>query len=47
MKVTFGTYASDIGHTNAPGYFRCHAGEHATTDGKTLGQNCETCHAVE
>ena len=47
MKVTFGTYADNIGHINAPGCFRCHDDEHATKDGKTIGQDCETCHAIE
>ena len=28
MKVTFGTYANNIGHIDAPGCFRCHDDEH-------------------
>jgi hypothetical protein len=47
MNVTFGTYSNNIGHINAPGCFRCHDDEHATKDGKTIGQDCETCHAIE
>ena len=47
MKVTFGTYANNIGHMDAPGCFRCHDDEHVAKDGKTIGQDCETCHAIE
>ena len=47
MKVGFGTYPSNLGHTSAQGCFRCHDGEHSTKDGKTIGQDCETCHALE
>jgi cytochrome c556 len=47
MKVTFGTYADNIGHIDAPGCFRCHDDEHVTKDGKKIGQDCETCHSIE
>jgi hypothetical protein len=47
MKVTFGTYANNIGHIDAPGCFRCHDDQHAAKDGKKIGQDCETCHAIE
>jgi hypothetical protein len=47
MNVTFGTYASNIGHIDSPGCFRCHDDEHVNKDGKPLGQDCETCHAIE
>jgi cytochrome c556 len=47
MKVTFGTYANNIGHIDAPGCFRCHDDEHVAKDGKKIGQDCETCHSIE
>ncbi len=47
MKVTFGTYPSQIGHVSAPGCFRCHDGEHATKDGRTISQDCALCHTIE
>jgi hypothetical protein len=47
MKVTFGTYPDHIGHTDAPGCFRCHDDEHVTRDGKSIGQDCETCHVIK
>jgi hypothetical protein len=47
MKVTFGTYANNIGHIDTPGCFRCHDDNHKSKDGKKIGQDCETCHAIE
>jgi hypothetical protein len=47
MHVTFGTYPNNIGHIDSPGCFRCHDDTHAATDGKKIGQDCETCHAIE
>jgi hypothetical protein len=47
MNVTFGTYPNNIGHIDSPGCFRCHDDEHKSKDGKKIGQDCETCHAIE
>jgi hypothetical protein len=47
MNVTFGTYPDNIGHVDSPGCFRCHDDNHKSTDGKKIGQDCETCHAIE
>jgi hypothetical protein len=47
MNVGFGTYPNNIGHMDFPGCFRCHDDNHKTKDGKTIGQDCETCHAIE
>jgi hypothetical protein len=47
MKVGFGTYVNHIGHTDAPGCFRCHDDDHVAKDGKKIGQDCETCHVIE
>jgi hypothetical protein len=44
MNVQFGTYPNHIGHTDYPGCFRCHDDNHKSPDGKTIGQDCETCH---
>jgi formate-dependent nitrite reductase cytochrome c552 subunit len=46
MKVTWGTYANDLGHTNSPGCFRCHDSEHKTAKGKEIGQDCASCHEL-
>jgi len=44
LKVTFGTYPNNLGHTDFPGCFRCHDGSHTTADGKTMSQDCSACH---
>lgn len=55
MKVTWGTYQSHIGHRSEDfgnykyadtkfGCFRCHDEEHSNKEGKTISQDCGTCH---
>jgi nitrate/TMAO reductase-like tetraheme cytochrome c subunit len=44
LKVSWGTYPNNLGHTDFPGCFRCHDGSHTTKDGKTITQDCGTCH---
>jgi len=44
LKVGWGTYPNNLGHTEFPGCFRCHDGAHVTSDGKTITQDCNSCH---
>jgi nitrate/TMAO reductase-like tetraheme cytochrome c subunit len=44
LKVSWGTYPNNLGHTDDPGCFRCHDGSHATADKKTISQDCSLCH---
>jgi nitrate/TMAO reductase-like tetraheme cytochrome c subunit len=44
LKVTWGTYPNNLGHTDFPGCFRCHDGSHTTTDGRAITQDCNACH---
>jgi hypothetical protein len=44
MKVTWGTYPNDLGHTDTPGCFRCHDGNHTSAGGRTISNDCATCH---
>jgi len=44
MKVTFGSYPTNRGHTTSDGCFRCHDESHTTADGKTISADCELCH---
>jgi hypothetical protein len=44
MKVTFGTYPDNIGHTTSSGCFRCHDGSLTAKDGTTINADCEYCH---
>jgi cytochrome c2 len=46
MKVTWGTYPNNIGHTFFNGCFRCHDDNHKASDGSVIKQDCETCHAM-
>ena len=47
MKVGWGTYPNQIGHTVSTGCFRCHDEDHKTTDGVAISQDCELCHSFE
>jgi len=44
LKVTWGTYPDNLGHTDFPGCFRCHDDAHVTSDKKTITQDCSVCH---
>jgi NapC/NirT cytochrome c family, N-terminal region len=46
MHVTWGTYVNDLGHMDYPGCFRCHDGSHVSKDGKTIPNDCDTCHHI-
>ena len=46
LKVAWGTYPNNLGHTDSPGCFRCHDGAHTATDGNTISQDCGTCHEI-
>ncbi len=44
MKVTWGSYPNNLGHMDFPGCFRCHDGTHVSSDGRTIPNDCDTCH---
>jgi nitrate/TMAO reductase-like tetraheme cytochrome c subunit len=44
MKVIWGAYPNNIGHTDFPGCFRCHDDSHASADGRKVTQDCGACH---
>jgi NapC/NirT cytochrome c family, N-terminal region len=46
MKIGWGTYPNHIGHESSPGCFRCHDDAHAAPDGRTISQDCSTCHSL-
>lgn len=46
MGVKWGTYKSNIGHTDTVGCFRCHDGQHKSPEGKTISMDCATCHNI-
>jgi len=44
LKVGWGTYPNNLGHTDFPGCFRCHDGSHASASGESISQDCNLCH---
>jgi nitrate/TMAO reductase-like tetraheme cytochrome c subunit len=44
MKLTWSTHPNNVGHNDYPGCFRCHDGSHNAKDGKSIGNDCSTCH---
>ena len=47
LGVTWGTYPDNSGHSEeAPGCYRCHAGEHETAEGDVLTKSCFRCHGA-
>jgi nitrate/TMAO reductase-like tetraheme cytochrome c subunit len=48
MKASWQVYPENIGHKDWPGCFRCHDGQHKTSDAKrTIKANdCNACHTI-
>jgi glutaredoxin len=46
MNVSWKGFPNNIGHTYAPGCFRCHDGKHYSEDGKMISNNCNICHTI-
>lgn len=46
MKVDWRVYPDNLGHMNSSGCYRCHDGNHTSTDGKTIVHDCDTCHTI-
>ncbi len=46
MRARWDEYPDNIGHLIFPGCFRCHDGQHRSTDGRVLDRNCTTCHTI-
>ena len=47
LKVTWGSYPTNLGHKSSPGCFRCHDRKHKTADrSHTIPKDCDTCHNV-
>jgi hypothetical protein len=47
MKVTWGTYKSQIGHVEMSGCFRCHNDSTKAADGRVIRQDCDLCHRMQ
>lgn len=46
LKVSWGTYTNNLGHTDYPGCFRCHDEGHQSADKQTVSQDCTVCHEM-
>jgi len=48
MKTDWKLHPDNIGHKDSPGCFRCHDGEHKTSDGKHSidSKDCNSCHTI-
>jgi hypothetical protein len=44
MRVTWGVYRDNRGHTTSDGCFRCHDGSHTARDGTVISAECSYCH---
>ena len=47
MKVTWGVYLDNLGHTTSNGCFRCHGGSHVARDGSVINADCASCHDMK
>ncbi|MCG3196047.1 MAG: NapC/NirT family cytochrome c [Candidatus Omnitrophica bacterium] len=45
-RVDWSTHPDFIGHFRWDGCFRCHDGEHVSEDGRTISNDCSTCHLI-
>lgn len=46
MHVDWKTYPDNIGHLYNAGCFRCHDGNHVSSDGQVISNDCESCHTI-
>jgi NapC/NirT cytochrome c family protein len=46
MKTDWQTHPNNIGHLHFTGCFRCHDGEHVSSTGKVITNNCNACHTM-
>jgi hypothetical protein len=46
MKVNWRVYPDHVGHTLYPGCYRCHDGQHTSSDGKVITHDCNACHII-
>jgi hypothetical protein len=46
LKVAWGTYPNNLGHTDFPGCYRCHDERTQSGSSRTLTQDCSVCHEM-
>jgi len=46
MKLNWQTHPNNLGHFYSPGCFRCHDGQHVSSDGRVVSKDCNQCHTM-
>jgi len=46
QKVDWESHASNMGHTDSPGCFRCHDGKHLNEEAEAVRLECNLCHSL-
>jgi len=46
MKTDWKAHINNLGHLNAQGCFRCHDGQHVSSDGRVIRNDCSICHTT-
>jgi hypothetical protein len=46
MKVSWQTHINNLGHYYFNGCFRCHDGQHVSSDGHVISKDCNQCHTM-
>src|SRR5215469_6909352 len=46
MKLNWQTHPNNLGHFYFNGCFRCHDGQHVSSDGKAVSKDCNLCHTL-
>ncbi len=46
MKANWETHPDNLGHYYFVGCFRCHDGQHVSSDGRVISKDCNQCHTV-
>jgi nitrate/TMAO reductase-like tetraheme cytochrome c subunit len=44
MKLNWQTHLNNLGHFYSSGCFRCHDGQHVSSDGRIVSKDCTQCH---
>ena len=46
MKLNWQTHPNNLGHYYYSGCFRCHDGQHVSSDGRVVSRDCNQCHTL-
>lgn len=46
MKLNWQTHPNNLGHFYFAGCFRCHDGQHVSSDGRVVSRECNQCHTL-